>query len=494
MKKKLLGLGVCALALGVVAGAVSARSAIEADAATKTTVYLAISDAARNGYTVKLNVNYKGDGDDWHSFTMADTGKTVDSVPVYSATFTDAYDGLGCLQFQLYDGDTWKEQDEVISSWTGASTYNGKLHVYKGSGWADPEFAHDYVIRGLSGWDLEDATAMEAAGESGYVAKKELALAANAEFKLYDSTADDWFGGSGFYATDATRAKFKVLDDGNLKALVAGTYKIYLRSSGLVEILFGEEAHGDTKAEPVAADGYYILGLDTWRAIYGIADDKDGESTNYAEFHNVVMGVGQTFKVVDVKDNAGKEYYGYGSFEQGARYQYNDMTGKIGIASTDPEHPDDNFKVLVAGTYNVFLFDKDGDKKISIVQVGYTDQDAVDAFVADLITPEMDDAWKTEDDPDVRSASCKAKYDAAHAALIALPVAQQTLFSTNDRYAAEYAAYLTWEAVAGGTPAMNVSTMTNGNNSALIITLVAIAGAAVLGMGVYFASRKRKSK
>ena len=103
--------------------------------ATNTTVYYAVPTSVVGSYTVKCNVNYKGDGDDWQQHNMTKTDKTYDGYPIYSCTFTDKYNGLGRLQFQLYDGNTHKSQEEPIKSWTTASTYNGKLWKYEQSGW-----------------------------------------------------------------------------------------------------------------------------------------------------------------------------------------------------------------------------------------------------------------------------------------------------------------------------------------------------------------------
>lgn len=102
---------------------------------TNTTVYYAVPTSVVGSYTVKCNVNYKGDGEWWELHNMTKTDKTYDGYPIYSCTFTDEYDGLGCLQFQLYDGNTHKGQQQPISSWTGASTYNGKLLKHDQSGW-----------------------------------------------------------------------------------------------------------------------------------------------------------------------------------------------------------------------------------------------------------------------------------------------------------------------------------------------------------------------
>ena len=115
-------------------------------AATATTVYYAVNTS----YTVKCNVNRKGDGDDWKTYTMTKTAYKYNDKYIYSCSFTDLYDGLGKLQFQLYDGDTWKSQVEPISSWTGASTYNGKLYV---SSWIDYRYDHTISNGATIVWD-----------------------------------------------------------------------------------------------------------------------------------------------------------------------------------------------------------------------------------------------------------------------------------------------------------------------------------------------------
>lgn len=120
---------------GVLTGVSLNQKANEAKAATATTVYYAVPSSVVGSYTVKLNINRKGDGDDWATYTMSRDGtKTQGGKLLYKATYTDLYNGVGAMQFQLYEGDTWKSQDQPISSWTGVSTYNGKVHVHGTSG------------------------------------------------------------------------------------------------------------------------------------------------------------------------------------------------------------------------------------------------------------------------------------------------------------------------------------------------------------------------
>lgn len=110
--------------------------------ATATTLYYAIpASNLKSGdacYTVKCNVNRKGDGDDWATYTMTLEDNTKDGKLIYKASFTDLYNGLGCIQFQLYNGSDFVNQVQPFGTktWTSASTYNGKMWVHGGSSWS----------------------------------------------------------------------------------------------------------------------------------------------------------------------------------------------------------------------------------------------------------------------------------------------------------------------------------------------------------------------
>lgn len=107
-------------------------------AATETTVYYCID--VDNPYTVKLNVNRKGDGDDWAQYDMELVG-TYHDKSVYKCTYTDLWDGVGVMQFQLYDGSNWKSQVVPIDNWTFVNVYNGKM--YDGKEWVEYGEGHD---------------------------------------------------------------------------------------------------------------------------------------------------------------------------------------------------------------------------------------------------------------------------------------------------------------------------------------------------------------
>ena len=106
-------------------------------AATETTVYYTASTDVIKTYSVKLNTNQQTNPDVWKTYVMTKTELTYNGDPVYSASFTDLWDGVDKMQFQLYDGDTWKAQDQPISSWKSASEYNGKMYVHATGKWED---------------------------------------------------------------------------------------------------------------------------------------------------------------------------------------------------------------------------------------------------------------------------------------------------------------------------------------------------------------------
>ena len=134
-------LGIVAmLGLSVGVGLSSEKKVAEEARADATTVYCAIdvdnvvSTYGISNFVLKCNTNHKGDGDSWYTYNMSNTGKIYDSKAVYSVTFAQTYGGLGAMQFQVLDNETWKAQDQIfgVYQWTESSTYNGKLIVWDG--------------------------------------------------------------------------------------------------------------------------------------------------------------------------------------------------------------------------------------------------------------------------------------------------------------------------------------------------------------------------
>ncbi len=141
-------------------------------AATETTVYYTASEATIGTKTVKLNINRQGDADNWQQYNMTLTELTYNGDPVYTYTYTDLYDGVGKMQFQLYDGDNWVSEKEAISSWTSVAEYNGKMYVHATEEWvaAPGAAAGDgdqmYVWNGIGVTTAEAATELGGAAEA----------------------------------------------------------------------------------------------------------------------------------------------------------------------------------------------------------------------------------------------------------------------------------------------------------------------------------------
>ena len=126
------------LMVGVLVGSNIHNQDRSVNAATETTVYYAIPSADVGTYSVKLNVNFKGDGEDWHIFDMTRDGgyKTQNGLLLYTCTYTDAYNGVGCMQFKLFNGSVEVSQQQPIGKWTVATEYNGKVYVHN-TGWVE---------------------------------------------------------------------------------------------------------------------------------------------------------------------------------------------------------------------------------------------------------------------------------------------------------------------------------------------------------------------
>lgn len=132
----LAGVAASALGIGVVVGAHHSEP-VDVKAATETTVYYAVSSDVVGNYTVKLNVNFQGDGNnDWNTYVMDKTTDKFDNKDVYSCTYTDKYNGVGCMQFQLYDGENWVSQQQPYGIWTPVENYNGRIYLHD-TGWFD---------------------------------------------------------------------------------------------------------------------------------------------------------------------------------------------------------------------------------------------------------------------------------------------------------------------------------------------------------------------
>lgn len=189
----------------VVALAIMMLAPQGAKASTETTVYYAIPSSTIGTYKLYVNARLQGsektdENSEWAKAEMTATGKTYNGNPIYTATFTAKYDGVYKMQFQLYDGETWKSQEEEFSStWTGASSLNGKMWVYgttssTGIAYTDDTATHTYTVVGataLTGyeWDAaqtsNDMTYNSSTGLYEWTKEGVVYDGSNMEFKVY---------------------------------------------------------------------------------------------------------------------------------------------------------------------------------------------------------------------------------------------------------------------------------------------------------------------
>lgn len=303
MKFKHLFAGLVAtLALGAAttAGIFASNSAKkEAKAATETTVYYNVPSTTVGTYTVKCNVNRQGDGDNWASYNMTKTDKTYNSNPIYSVTFTDLYNGLGALQFQLYDGSTWKSQVQPISGWTSASTYNGKMWVHGGSSWSnyqtDPDapVTHTFGLVGnRNSWGSDFASFVEQ--QNGTFVASNVALTKGELFKI---RADGlWDNSWGVGSISGTTNYFQA-NGNNIEVLVSGTYTFTLPAN-----FFTSGSGATFTITPAIANGAYLRGsVIGWDEEDQVAMTATGNANEYSITRN--LAANEQIKVF--KYNAG---------------------------------------------------------------------------------------------------------------------------------------------------------------------------------------------
>ena len=211
-------------------------------AATETTVYYTASEATIGTMTVKLNINRQGDAENWQQYDMILTEYTYNGDPVYTYTYTDLYDGVGAMQFQLYDGDNWASQKEAISSWTSVTAYNGKMYVHATEQWVtaptgeDPEQPEQPTVKFyvIGGADI--------VGEGKYDWKTEYALpcytdtmtlslaAGSHKLKVLTPGYAAWLGfealtdtAAGLYTDGDTNICFELAEEGDVMVIYNST-------------------------------------------------------------------------------------------------------------------------------------------------------------------------------------------------------------------------------------------------------------------------------
>ena len=157
-----------------------------------------------SSYTVKLNVNRKGDGDDWQQKTMSKAGITFEGKKLYITSYENKYSGLGKMQFQYYDGSTYKGQKEPISSWT-STTHNEEIYNYDGSSWYSTQTVETSArfYFDASGW--EQTSIKLVVGHANYQRYSSLTNVTNTKL-YYGSSGNKWTNAMGIGVVGNTSA------------------------------------------------------------------------------------------------------------------------------------------------------------------------------------------------------------------------------------------------------------------------------------------------
>lgn len=207
------------------------------------TVYYAVQSSTVGKYTVKLNINI-GDNNTWRQYDMSNTGLTYTAnnitYDVYYCKCWEKYGGVDVMQFQLYDGNTWKSQEQPISSWN--SEFDNKMYVEGSSRFID--FSANYIRTNLNEGKYGTLCLPWAATiEGGTIFKIVSTVVENETLKAINLKSVESLEAGHAYIFKATGS--------TLTAICSGTYADAIEADGMI---------GNLSATPVTvAAGNYVL-------------------------------------------------------------------------------------------------------------------------------------------------------------------------------------------------------------------------------------------
>lgn len=315
--------------------------------ATATTVYYAVPSATVGSYTVKLNVNYKGDGDEWQQWDMDLEDYTYEGKLVYSYSFTDKYDGLGCLQFQLYNGESYVSQQQPIGSWTTPGTYNGKIYIHN-TGWVT--YGRDITIYAIPEASAYSLSSFTPGTHTLY-----------ANVKIGNTGSGEWLGTKPVFAKTA----YKYNGNWIYKATVFAKYNV------IVEMQF-QQYNGESfvkeydynPASEASADdidgkifGGWVSSAHTW---YNYATDITlDQQSGSGGSSSVTATVGSSMPAATMPTRTGYTFGGYFTEVDGGGDQYYNADG-TSHAEWIMNGPTTLYAKWTAKTYTITLKDNGG--------------------------------------------------------------------------------------------------------------------------------------
>lgn len=292
---------------------------VTAFAATETTVYYTAPESVVGSFTVKVNTNQQTNPDAWKVYEMTKIEQKHGEDPIYKATFTDMWDGVAKMQFQLYNGSTWNSQIDAITTWTGAINYNGKMFVHNEAKWKNLDGSEIVPFTGFfvtgdsalvvdAGYDKSKAWKADAIKSE----KDTITLKLKAtEYKLkVVNAAGEWKGFS-----DLTEKADGIYED-------KGNICFTLKEAGEVQIIYFVK---DSKltfklvgAFVTLEEGYYLNGTHIEWNIGKLHDYKFVKNEDNKEIEEykleVTLTKGQEIKPCKAEGSAVKEWYGKDNF------------------------------------------------------------------------------------------------------------------------------------------------------------------------------------
>ena len=100
--------------------------------ATTATLYYSVPASTVGCYSVKCYYNFGYSQTGLVEMTKVD--KTSSGNLIYSVNLTANHDNVDNLLFQLFDGNTWKSEQQVMKDWTPLANNSGKMYVHN-TGW-----------------------------------------------------------------------------------------------------------------------------------------------------------------------------------------------------------------------------------------------------------------------------------------------------------------------------------------------------------------------
>lgn len=253
------------------------------------TIYYAVPSATVGSYTVKVNVakEYDQDKKEAKNYEQNDMTKIAghyDGYDIYKGVFYDVYEGAGTIQFQLYNGGSYVSQQQPIGSWTGISTYSGKLYKHNVAGWNTLAYDH---------------TANVSAGSNGSVSPSGASTTINVSGTSITATPDSHYAFTGWTisgggispssSTTSPQTFTATSDGGSIQANFAPKWAI---------------KGGDTDSSDGTSDK-----MGNWSTYNNFA--STGEANMYSQ--TITLDANETYRFKVIERGGTDTYYGYGT-------------------------------------------------------------------------------------------------------------------------------------------------------------------------------------